>query len=262
MKNISFKKILGSWVLACTSAAVFAVPVPGPDAFGYSGSTIAHNFRDISATGTRVLQGTDDSATGPTIGLGFNFNFYGNTFSNLNIATNGFLSFGNADAFCCNGTLLGAGQGVSNQVAPFHMDWMTTAPGAGIFYQSQGAAGSREFIVQWNAVNEFGNGSNRATFEAILHEASNDIEFQYVAASNGNHRVTVGIQNAATDIGLGFVESAAGVTLAQNGLCFSTNGVGANGTCPVSTNVPEPATLALVGLGMLGLGVGRRRKLN
>jgi len=139
---VNIKKVLGSFVLACASAAAFAVPFPGPDAFGYTGSTIAYNFRDISGTGTVVLPGTDDSATGPNINIGFNFNFYGNTFNQVNLATNGFLSFANSDAFCCNGTALGAGQGVANQIAPFHMDWLTVSGGS-LTYQTVGVAGAR-----------------------------------------------------------------------------------------------------------------------
>src|SRR5207244_1906458 len=50
----------------------------------------------------------------------------------------------------------------------------------GVYYQTTGTVGTRQFIVQWNkleAVN--GDGTNKVIFEARLFEGSNRILFSY-----------------------------------------------------------------------------------
>src|SRR5258706_107684 len=60
-------------------------------------------------------------------------------------------------------------------------DWEPLPVGTdGVYYKTTGAAGSRQFIVQWNklgAVN--GDGTNTVIFEARLFEGSNRILFSY-----------------------------------------------------------------------------------
>src|SRR5262249_53495082 len=63
-------------------------------------------------------------------------------------------------------------------------DWETQSVGAdGVYYTTTGAAGSRQFTVQWNKVIPVnGDGTNTVTFEARLFESSNRILFSYFDA--------------------------------------------------------------------------------
>jgi hypothetical protein len=66
---------------------------PGPDGYGYVGSTFAFNWVEISGTGTPILDLTDDSYSGP-FPLGLTFNFYGSAWTDFYVGSNGFISFG------------------------------------------------------------------------------------------------------------------------------------------------------------------------
>ena len=71
----------------------------GPDAFGYryidsdEAGGPAYDLEDISASGTRVTGLSDDNVVGQ-FGIGFNFEFYGNVYTQLWISSNCFLGFG------------------------------------------------------------------------------------------------------------------------------------------------------------------------
>jgi hypothetical protein len=68
-----------------------------------------------------------------------------------------------------------------------------------VYYQTLGAAPDRRFVVQWHQVAAF-QGSGNATFQAVLLETSNCIEFRYARPLVENSP-TVGIENAAGDGG-------------------------------------------------------------
>jgi len=95
-----FEVITTGFILLTVPQAAHALVI-GPDAFGYTASDEGiFSFEDITLTGTRVLAGFDDSTTSAT--LGFNFDFYGNTYSSVFWSPNGLMTFGSA-----NGQFLG-----------------------------------------------------------------------------------------------------------------------------------------------------------
>jgi hypothetical protein len=246
---ITVAVLVASWA-TLASATLF----PGPDGFGYSGTTIPFNFRDISATGTVAFpEGEDDAVTG-AIAIGFNFSFYGNLFSNVFISSNGFVTFTpTQNAGCCEGGPL-PGSGVDNMIAGWWTDLITSESVAGpILSQTLGVAGSQEFVVEYLNTTYFpGVGSN--TFEIILHQGSNVIELQYSNTTPNGLVRTVGIQNSDQTIGLQIINDNT-TTFSQQGFCLSTDLT----ACP-STSVPLPASLALLGIGFAALVVVRHRR--
>jgi hypothetical protein len=106
----------------------------GPDSFGYTATDqVPFSFQDISATGTRVLAGTDDSSVSAKIG--FNFVLYGTTISQAVISANGYIYIG---SYAIN---------VWGQDLQFFQSGTDA-----VYYRTVGTPGNRQFIVQWNRV--------------------------------------------------------------------------------------------------------------
>ncbi len=175
---------------------VFAAAFPGPDNFGYTGTAIPLNLRDISTTGTDVgLDGTDDVTR--TVTIGFSFEFYGATYTQIIISSNGFISFGpGSSSHCCNGYPIPTAGGAENYIAGW---WTDLYPRSGGIIRTQliGTTGNREFIIGFYDVGFFGSASTRNTFEIILHEGSNNVEIAISDVKfDGNHNMVAGIENA------------------------------------------------------------------
>lgn len=177
---------------------------------GYTASTPSYTFNNISTspTATRILANTNTGAE--NVGIGFNFNFFGSSYSNLFASTNGTLAFGTANVDNINRDL--ETDSIARYNAPTiavlwdawtfkpKLDATTDA----LYYQTSGAVGSRQFTVQWNqAASKFATApSGNVTFQAVLFENSNDIVFSYLDTflANGTPEnfgagATVGIRN-------------------------------------------------------------------
>ncbi len=164
---------------ASTSVAVSI----GPDAFGYRATNDFFNsFTNISASGTSILDDRDDSATAP-ISLGFNFNFYGTSYSHVHLSTNGMVTFGAADAEYSNADFASINR-VLPTIAPFWDDWRTEVNDDDrLLYQLQ--TGPTRFVVQWDKVYSVGSNTDPVTFQAVFYSGSNRIDFNYSDVNAG-----------------------------------------------------------------------------
>jgi hypothetical protein len=233
-------------VLAVSTGQVKAgLMSTGPDAFGYSGSTISSNLRDISSTGVFLPLG-DDVFSG-LISIGFSFDYYGNTFSQARVSSNGLLDFDLSGSTVQFGPAPDGLSGNANYIGGFMND--LNAPQGNIRYQTLGTPGDREFVVGFYSVPRF-FGDPPATFEMILHEGSNNIEFQYGALNDDGSSTWVSMENAIGSDGLTFYNNVGGVTFDNSGYLISTSAV------------PEPGSLAIFGFGacVAGIGAARRRR--
>ncbi len=251
---ILFVLLLATFIAGPTQQ-VSATDFPGPDAFGYVGTTVPFNLRDVSATGTNVPL-SDDEVSG-AIQIPFLFNFYGIVYTQLFISSNGFIKFtGGGSSGCCSGEPIPtAGGDADNLIAGWWNDLYP--PGSGeVRYQTLGAEGSREFVVGFYNMQYCCGGSTNVTFEMILHEETQDIELQYASAPGrpGGSNTSVGIENNNGRVGL---QVAFGeFDFNDQGFLLSPEGR----VRPIPT-LSEWGLLAMAGvLGIVGLLAVRRRK--
>jgi hypothetical protein len=185
----------------------------GPDAYGYrwkdsnEAGGPAYAWVDISGTGVNAGTG-DDAMLGP-FGLGFDFDYYGTTYTAVRICTNGFLSFTSTSTAYTNQGIPLADE-PNNLIAPFWDDINVTTAGM-LKYRADAA--NQRFIVSWLAAPRY-NTSEYQTFQVILH-ADGRIVYQYQSMNGTLNSATVGIENAAGTDGLQVVFNAPYVT---NGL--------------------------------------------
>ena len=167
-----------------------------------------------SGQATRFYMG-DDSST--AIDLPFDFTFYGETYDELTICTNGWVSMMPTWQSNFRNWDLPSPPGPSNMICPFWDDLVDVADSLlDIYYWHDAANG--KVIVEWSRVqNRFENTPDRMeTFELILFDPAvqsgptgdGDILCQYMEINDvdfNNNYSTVGLQDADHLIGLEYV---------------------------------------------------------
>lgn len=184
----------------------------GPDTFGYVATdAVPYSFENISATGAAVLAGADDDKA--LVDLGFPFQFYGQTYTNACLGTNGLLSFNGCNIDFANLDLTArAPSGDFPTVAPYWSDLTFAAQGAGaIYYQTRGQEPNRRFIAQWQSAYAV-NGKDGITFQLILFEAGGQILFQYLDVNAG--------ENSPASLGAGATVGIRDTGGQSNGRCL------------------------------------------
>lgn len=129
---------------------------------------------------------TDDSWSG-IAPIGFDFTFYGNTFGQFVIGSNGVISFNttNANGYCpwtLDGTPL-PNTGLTathNAILPFYQDMNPSAlvsPQGNIQYETIGTAPNRLCVILYKEIGAFSCGITECNYSGVvLFEGSNDIE--------------------------------------------------------------------------------------
>lgn len=141
----------------------------------------------------------DDKYAGP-FPIGFEFNYYGQTFNEFYATTNGLLQFSDPTTAYSN-TCLPASY--NNTLYVFWDDLRTNVTGQTegvIQYEVQGEAPNRKLIVQWTNQYFYGTNLPMGTFQAILYEGSNQIKYQYrdlLDDRSFGNSATIGMQGSA-----------------------------------------------------------------
>ena len=166
----------------------------------YAADTCDTPFEDISATGTFGPTGDD---AGVVASLGFTFEFYGVIHMSVGLSTNGYGTFG-ADLTDFSNDAIPNGTDPNDLIAPLWDDYIIDGS-AGLYYQTLGTAPNRRFVAQWNNVRQLG-GSDSNTFQFVLYEADNSIEFHYgdIPAESFAGDRTVGIENPSGTDGVNY----------------------------------------------------------
>ena len=150
---------------------------------------------DISQTGTALNLG--DDVVSSSQNLGFDFTYYGNTYNQVRVAMNGFVTFNQNFNITGRRNYLSEvipAFGYDNTIFPLWSDFIDKNNNNGSPYvQTFGSSGSKYWVAGWYNVNEYRN-NNLSSFEAILYESTNIIEFRYKKINVANHDITIGLQ--------------------------------------------------------------------
>jgi hypothetical protein len=192
------------------SASVLASPAPraslaacGGGGSGFAGYTESRvSFESVEAIPSIVMprDSITDDGIAADVPVGFSFSFYGNSYSKLNVYSNGFVTFGPAvkdrDGFYLGGAIYSS-KAPNNLIAFAWMDLSPQVPQDGIRYETRGTAPNRKFILQFTDVPEY-HSTGRVTSQLVLSEGSNDITIytKSMTISNSGHQWTQGIENA------------------------------------------------------------------
>ena len=161
-------------------------------------------FQTSLATAVPLGRGNKEANVPP-----FTFIFYGQEFTNVYVAGNGYLIFTLPDTsdkyknFVYDGEGLPAVAEPNNIIAPF---WGESQPSDGLpytaKYETLGTAPERRFVMEFSQL-ESASGGQRQSYQVVLYEKNNSIQFNYgsVVSAGADFNVA-GIENSDGSKGL------------------------------------------------------------
>jgi gliding motility-associated-like protein len=153
----------------------------------------------LPGSGTALVLSDDELSS--AIPLGFDFDFFCNTFSNIYVSSNGFISFDPfAGSGCCSGQFLPSFFAPNAVIAGAWQDLSPLLGANSIEYKTAGTAPNRLFAVDFNDV-PLVTGADRVKFEIVLHERTNIIDINTTYAGGFSFAVSMGIENDSGTVG-------------------------------------------------------------
>ena len=170
------------------------------------------NISGIYLDAPTIIPTLTDDSWSAAANIGFDFTFYGNTYNQFVMGSNGIISFdmGNAGGYCpwALGTVgplpSTATAATHNAIMPAYQDMnpsALTSPLGNIQYQTIGTAPNRMCVIIYKEIGQFQCGIQECNYlSVILFETSNDIEIHIGNKSicgtwNGSLAIQ-GIQNS------------------------------------------------------------------
>jgi hypothetical protein len=153
----------------------------------YDPALITPQILGAPTTMTPLNLGDDNTRQ---VALGFEFEYWGQTFTDVWVSSNGFVSFQSGNHLCCNGQPIDQAQ--RNTIYAYWSD-LISYTGNPYYRLSDGSA-----LFGWYNVQEYGT-NNLNTFEIALFDNGN-IQFNYGSLSASGWRdFTAGITGAEAD---------------------------------------------------------------
>ncbi len=176
---------------------------------GYEISDGAYEWINAIDGGIRLDFAGDDSAV--SMSLPFVFNYYGESFEEVQVSTNGYLVFGGGKAVSLSNKSIPDPTEPNGMVAAL---WDDLSPdvGQGIWVRALGESPNRRFVVGWIDAARF-NQVGASTFQITLEEGTNRIIFQYQDVFFDDIRYDYG---ASATVGLESVNGTIGTQFSFN----------------------------------------------
>jgi hypothetical protein len=242
------RKLSASVLAIVLSTAAFAMiswDVGGDqtsaDSWGYSWTdsnapapVVHFSWVEISSTGTDAGFSSADNAYRGPFPIGFDFSFYGQTYTEFYISSNGFISFGSGYTSSSNYQMPYAWDSVHNIIAAYWDDlciddWPYNT--GSVYYETVGAPPNSQLVVEYRDISR-DYYYDIMTFEIILNETG-EVWLQYLSLSGEDgSSATVGMENWDSSYGITYSHNQA--TLSNNlAIMFDE---GALGFGPDTTN--------------------------
>ena len=191
----------------------------------------------ISQIGGSIVPGTtdignhgDDQVT--TIALPFPYTLYDQTFTSINLSSNGNAQFVTTDTAFSNLCLPWTTHNYT--IFPYWDDLYLVNSPAGIFTSVSGSAPARIFNIEWRA--QYFPGSGTANFELRLYEGQSRFDVIYSTLTNGNTSATAGVQKNDTAFDQYFCNGGGGAATGGQSYILTPCGT------PTPTPTASPST--------------------
>lgn len=220
MKNIYFLLIslflsffdLNSQIVVCVGDSATACPGQTVQ-INNCGGLGSNPIGIVLNSPTIISPNLSDDVFSSAVNIGFNFNYFGNNYSQVTFGSNGVVSFdmGNAGSYC-PWSLTGAGTlpstgtptACKNSISLAYQDMHPSLAGTtgNIQYQTIGTAPNRQFVGLYREIGAFSCGLSQCNYlGVILYETTNVIEVHIgrkVTCSTWNGGLAIqGIENAS-----------------------------------------------------------------
>jgi hypothetical protein len=138
-------------------------------------------FSTISGTGSLLTTVSECDDCIENVALPFTFNFYGADYTNITVSSNGNIQFGGTSAAYFNDAIPTAA--VPNNGAYVFWDDLNPFTQGDVYFQAGGVSPNQTMTIEWNNVSQYTAGGafpvTSETFQMVLHEGSNNIEYRY-----------------------------------------------------------------------------------
>jgi hypothetical protein len=196
---------IADFSVTCGNAATLDIG-PAPALYGFGDvSEYAGTCTEISNAGHTAVTLADDAVTAD-LSIGFPFNFFGNTYSQFRIHSNGFISFGGQTYTGYANFTIPNATDPDNFIAGLYGD-LNPSCGGSITYATVGSSPNRQLIVTFSDIEPYDSGcgapaTEAVSFQIVLNEDATfnviiiDYPPTYGSSSTIGSNVTSGYENA------------------------------------------------------------------
>ncbi|MEA3463031.1 MAG: MBG domain-containing protein, partial [Bacteroidota bacterium] len=189
---------------------------------------IIHAQTEIEYLGEIVISGSADDRKFGAFPIGFDFDFYGNTYNEFFVSSNCLVMFGAGSNAFSNVSIPDDGR-PDNYIGAFWDDLMVHSSGD-IMYQTIGTAPNRKLVIQFSNMTFWTSTVLLGTIQVILSEGSNNIQMQYKSivdlssdrASGGE--ATIGLENEDGTVGVLCSYNTPGYIYSGRAILFTPGG--------------------------------------